>query len=61
MIGDNPKADIIGAKELGAITFQKIHSKVNIGESTFEPDYTFRNYFSFLKKVKKFLSNNSFD
>ena len=61
MIGDNPKADIIGAKKLGAITFQKIHSKVNIGESTFEPDYTFRNYFSFLREIKKFLFNNSFD
>ena len=45
MIGDNPKADIFGAKKLGAVTFQKIHSKVNIGESVFEPDFTFNNYF----------------
>ena len=61
MIGDNPKADIIGAKKLGAITFQKIHSKVNIGKSIFEPDYTFKNYFSFLREIQKFLTNNSFD
>ena len=61
MIGDNPKADIIGAKELGAITFQKIHSKVKIGESIFAPDYAFRDYFSFLNEVKNFLSNNSFN
>ncbi len=61
MIGDNPKADIFGAKKLGAVTFQKIHSKVNIGESDFEPDFTFNNYFSFLKEIKRFLRKNSFN
>ncbi len=61
MIGDNPKADIFGAKELGAVTFQKIHSKVKVGDSIFEPDYTFRDYFSFLSEVKRFIKNNSFN
>ena len=32
MIGDNPIADIMGAKKLGGITFQKIHDGVKLGE-----------------------------
>ncbi len=61
MIGDNPKADIFGAKRLGAVTFQKIHSKVEIGESISEPDYIFHDYFLLLRKVKGIFKNESFD
>ena len=52
MIGDNPKADIFGAKQLGASTFQKIHNKVQIGRGEFQPDYTFSEYSNFLSTIK---------
>ena len=32
-----------------------------IRESISKTDYTFKNYFSFLKEIQKFLNNNSFD
>ena len=44
MIGDNPIADIMGAKKLGGITFQKIHDGVKLGERECMPDYSFSNY-----------------
>ena len=52
MIGDNPKADIFGAKQLGASTFQKIHNKVQIGRGEFQPDYTFSEYSNLLSTIK---------
>ena len=52
MIGDNPKADIFGAKQLKATTFQKIHNKVKIGENKYTPDYIFDDYSSLLKFIK---------
>ena len=33
----------------------------SIPSISFEPDYTFKIYFSFLKEINKFLSRNSFD
>jgi len=44
MIGDNPIADIMGAKKLGGITFQKIHDGVKLGKKECMPDYSFSNY-----------------
>jgi len=58
MIGDNPVADIFGAKQLGAITFQKIHEKVELGKNEYSPDFTFNDYFAFLKEVKKSIKNH---
>ena len=52
MVGDNPKADIFGAKQLNSVTFQKIHSNLKIGVNENQPDFIFNNYFSFLKEVK---------
>ena len=60
MIGDNPKADIFGAKQLDALTFQKIHSKCKIGKASHSPDYVFREYFSFLEKIKIFIKEERF-
>ena len=56
MIGDNPKADIFGAKQLKATTFQKIHNKVKIGQNKYSPDYIFYDYSSFLKLLKDFFN-----
>ena len=57
MIGDDSKADIKGAKDVGAITFQKLHKGVNIGENEFQPDYSFKSYWDFLRFLKSFLQN----
>ena len=44
MIGDNPETDIRGGKLINAITFQKIHSKVKIGENNDRPDFVFDSF-----------------
>lgn len=45
MIGDNPKNDIGGAKKaIAAVTLQKVHDGVEVGEGENQPDATFRNY-----------------
>jgi ribonucleotide monophosphatase NagD (HAD superfamily) len=52
MIGDNPKADIFGAKQLGATTFQKVHNNIKIGKDDSQPDFVFNEYHKFLKEIK---------
>ena len=54
MIGDNPKADIFGSKQLNSTTFQKIHNKVKIGNNKCQPDYIFSDYFLLLNKLKTY-------
>ena len=44
MVGDNAKSDIFGAKQLGAVTFQKIHAKVKIGTGENTPNFSFSSY-----------------
>ena len=44
MIGDNPETDIRGGKLINAITFQKIHNKVKIGENIDMPDFIFDSF-----------------
>jgi HAD superfamily hydrolase (TIGR01549 family) len=47
MIGDNPATDICGGREhIGAVTLQKIHDGVVIGQGSSEPDATFNNFSS---------------
>ena len=57
MIGDNPVNDIQGAKEkIGAITLQKVHEGVKIGEGATAPDclfYEFSELRNLLKKIVK--------
>ena len=55
MVGDNPIADIYGAKQLNSSTFQKIHNKVSIGRGKHMPDYIFNDYRDFLIEVKNIL------
>lgn len=51
MIGDNAVNDIRGAKEtIGALTLQKVHNGVSLGENENEPDAAF-NEFKELRKV----------
>ena len=57
MIGDDPEADIFGAKNLGASTFQKIHSRVDLGKNNFQSDYTFKDYWDLLNFLKEFFHN----
>lgn len=44
MIGDNPETDIIGGKLINAITFQKIHNNVKVGEKNNMPDFIFDSF-----------------
>ena len=50
MIGDNEVSDIYGAKLNNAITFQKIHKGVNLGQGKYRPDYSF-DHFKYLEKL----------
>jgi HAD superfamily hydrolase (TIGR01549 family) len=54
MVGDNPLNDIQGAREaIDAVTFQKLHKGINLGEGPAQPDASFKNFF----ELKEFLSN----
>ena len=54
MIGDNPKNDIKGAREsLGAITIQKIHDGVLLGEGDCKPDAYFTHFSQLTSCLKK--------
>ena len=53
MIGDNPISDISGAKNLGGITFQKIHKNVQLGKNEYKPDFSFNNYSELFNLIKK--------
>ena len=45
MIGDSPENDIYGARAaINAVTLQKIHSGVILGEGTLKPDCCFSNF-----------------
>ena len=44
MIGDNPATDIRGGRLINALTFQKLHSKVKIGENDDRPDFIFDSF-----------------
>ena len=44
MVGDDPYSDIFGAKQLGAITFQKLHNRVVLGQGDQLPDFSFKNF-----------------
>jgi len=45
MIGDNPVTDISGGREnIGAVTLQKVHDGVVIGQGLNEPDALFNNF-----------------
>lgn len=56
MIGDNPVSDIRGARErIGAVTLQKIHDGVALGEGKDTPDCAFSE-FSELRKLLDKLS-----
>ncbi len=52
MIGDNAKADIYGAKKVGVVTSQKIHSNVISGKDENQPDINFNDYSQKLKNIK---------
>ena len=55
MIGDNAISDIRGAREaIGALTFQKLHHGVVLGEGDNRPDVAFKNFKDFRKFVASF-------
>ena len=57
MIGDNEVSDIYGAKMNKAITFQKLHKGVNLGQDKYRPDYSF-DHFKELEKLIRNLVNS---
>ena len=45
MIGDNPLNDMQGAREaIGAVTFQKLHKGITLGNGSAQPDASFNNF-----------------
>ena len=54
MIGDNPETDIRGGKLINAITFQKIHTNVKIGENKDMPDFVFDSFEELNQILNKF-------
>ncbi len=55
MIGDNPKSDIKGAKEaINAVTFQKLHNGVKMGEGDMAADVVFDEFNHLIKLVNSF-------
>jgi FMN phosphatase YigB (HAD superfamily) len=54
MIGDNPLNDIKGARDaIGAVTFQKQHKGIVLGEGCSQPDATFKEFNELSKLLKK--------
>lgn len=58
MIGDNPVTDIGGArKAINAVTLQKVHKGVEVGEGEYQPDGVIKNFEELRVLLKKLLSN----
>ncbi|MEM6450147.1 MAG: HAD family hydrolase [Cyanobacteria bacterium P01_D01_bin.105] len=55
MIGDNPATDVIGGRHIGAITFQKLHSGVEVGKKDEAPDFTFEHFEDLQRCIKRLL------
>lgn len=53
MVGDDPNSDIFGAKQLGAVTFQKVHSKVKVGTGENTPNFSFSSYSDLIDIINK--------
>ena len=59
MIGDNPINDIGGAKEnINAVTFQKIHQGVELGEGLNAPDVSFERFKDLRQLLIKIANSN---
>ena len=58
MVGDNPNADILGGKQINAITIQKIHKGIKIGKNESEPDIIFDNFFHLSNYFNESLKKN---
>tara|TARA_B100000965_G_scaffold8029_2_gene6201 strand:- start:4195 stop:4938 length:744 start_codon:yes stop_codon:yes gene_type:complete len=55
MVGDDPVADIEGAKKLGAIAFQKVTNDINFSEYDIKPDVSFNSFFDLMKLINKII------
>ncbi len=56
MVGDNPYTDIIGGRNIGATTFQKINYLEDIGEGKYMPDFAFSSFKDFYKNIKDYIT-----
>lgn len=60
MVGDNPVNDIQGAKEnINAVTIQKVHQGVVVGEGKMTPDCIIHSFAELRKLLKSVLENDS--
>ena len=55
MVGDNPYTDIVGGRNIGATTFQKINNLEDIGEGIFMPDYAFSNFNDLYRNIREYI------
>ena len=56
VVGDDPDTDIKGGKQIGAITFQKIHKGTKSNSKDIIPDFTFNNFKDLEKLVDKLIA-----
>lgn len=55
MVGDNPYTDIVGGRNIGATTFQKINNLDDIVEGKYMPDFAFSNFKDFYKNIRDYI------
>ena len=54
MVGDNSINDIKGARDsINAVTFQKLHKGITLGEGLFQPDASFNDFVDLRELLKK--------
>ena len=54
MVGDNPLNDIQGAREaINAVTLQKLHKGIKLGEGSAQPDASFKNFYELKDLLSK--------
>lgn len=59
MVGDSVAKDIRGAKAaLGAVTIQKLHTGIKLGQGDYAPDAAFSEFPEFLKLIQKLKRRN---
>lgn len=60
MIGDNPVADIAGAREnIQAVTFQKLHEGVHLGQADNAPDAAFTEFEDLRQLIRRLGRNHA--
>ncbi|EDX83453.1 haloacid dehalogenase-like hydrolase, putative [Synechococcus sp. PCC 7335] len=44
MVGDDPSSDMVGGQTINAVTFQKVHRDIDVGQDEAAPDFLIREF-----------------